>query len=162
MVTIGLFDAAAIIAQMMPLVAWVIIKYTQNWRNAYYVIIGFEAFTFIYLFLFYNPPSFKTKHQADGRTVMSVIKDFDWLGLAIFTCGCTLFIVGVNWGGTLHPWTSAATLCPIIVGLSLLVGLGFYEVYGNIKEPLLPARLFKQVRQYVSISSSGRNMLTWP
>ena len=85
MVTIGLFDAAAIIAQMMPLVAWVIIKYTANWRNAYYVIIAFEAFTFIYLFIFYHPPTFKTKHSNDGKTVMSVIRDFDWTGLAIFT-----------------------------------------------------------------------------
>jgi hypothetical protein len=173
MVTIGLFDAAAIIAQMMPLVAWVIIKYTANWRNAYYVIIAFEAFTLIYLFIFYHPPTFKTKHSEDGLTAWGVIKDFDWIGLVVFTAGCSLFIIGINCesakscrevvrltkrqgGGSLHPWTSAATLCPIIIGISLLIGLGFYEVYGNIKEPLLPARLFKQVRQYI-----GPHQTSW-
>lgn len=149
MVTIGIFDAAAIVAQLMPLVAWAIIKYTQNWRNAYYVIIGFECITVIFLWFFYNPPRFSTKHAGTGKTPMEVLKTFDWLGLCIFIVGCTLFIIGINWGGSLYPWMSAATIAPIVIGLSLLIILGFYEVYGNLKEPLLPARLFKEVRRYV-------------
>ena len=96
MVTIGIFDAAAICAQLMPLISWTIIKYTGNWRNAYYVIIAFEAFTLGFVYFFYHPPKFSTKHRTDGRTVMSIIKDFDWLGLAMFTAGCSLFIIGIN------------------------------------------------------------------
>lgn len=147
MITIGLFDASSIIAQVMPIISWAIIKYTGQWRNAYYVMIAFQVFNTGFLYAFYHPPSFTTKHGASTRTKTDLLKSFDWIGLGMFITGCTLFIIGVNWGGTLHPWTSAATLVPIILGLLLLVVLGFYEAYGNIQEPLLPARLFKQVRQ---------------
>lgn len=147
MVTIGLFDASSIVAQMMPLISWVIIKYTGNWRNAYYVMIGWQVLNTAFLYFFYNPPSFNTKQGASGHTRMQLLKEFDWLGLFIFTAGCTMFIVGVNSGGSLNPWISGATLAPIIIGLLMLLGLAFYEAYGNIKEPLLPPRLFKQVRQ---------------
>jgi hypothetical protein len=54
MVTIGLFDAAAIVAQLMPLAAWAIIKHTHNWRNAYYVIIAFECLTVVFVWFFYR------------------------------------------------------------------------------------------------------------
>lgn len=147
MVTIGLFDASSIIAQMMPLTSWAIIKYTGEWRNAYYVMIAFQTFNCAFLSLFYHPPTFNTKHAAAERTRRDLLESFDWVGLALFVAGCTLFIVGVNWGGSLHPWTSATTLVPIILGLLLLAALGVYEVYGNVEEPLLPPRLFKQVRQ---------------
>ncbi|KAH6973092.1 fungal trichothecene efflux pump, partial [Ilyonectria sp. MPI-CAGE-AT-0026] len=148
MVTIGLFDASSIIAQVMPIISWAIIKYTGQWRNAYYVMIAFQVFNTGFLYAFYHPPSFTTKHGTSTRTKTDLLKSFDWIGLGMFITGCTLFIIGVNWGGTLHPWTSAATLVPIILGLVLLVALGFYEAYGNIQEPLLPARLFKQVRHF--------------
>jgi MFS family permease len=145
--TIGMFDAFGIIAQSMPLVAWVLIKYTHSWRNAYYLIIGWSTLNLAYLYFFYNPPAFKTKHSATGLTRMELVKNFDWLGLFLFLSGCTLFLVGVNWGGSLYPWTSAPVIAPIVIGLCILIGLGFYEAFGNLKEPLLPPRLFKQVRE---------------
>ena len=74
MVTIGLFDVSSIIAEIMPLCAWAMIKYTGNWRNAYYLMIGFQGFNLVYLFLFYHPPSFKTKHANDGKSRWELIK----------------------------------------------------------------------------------------
>ncbi|KAF2005813.1 MFS general substrate transporter [Amniculicola lignicola CBS 123094] len=147
-VTIGLFDASSVIAQIMPLVAWVIIKYTTNWRIAYYVMIGFQVINLVMLFFFYNPPSFKEKNLEHGRSKRELLRDFDWIGLFLFIAGCTLFIVGVSWGGSLYPWTSATTLGPLLVGAVTLVGLGFYEAYAKIKEPLFPARLFRAKRHF--------------
>ena len=147
MATIGVFDTAAVVAQSSPLFAWALIANTGNWRNCYYLLIGFHVLNLIYIFLAYHPPTFETKNAANGRTRMQIVKDFDWIGMVIFIAGCTLFIIGVNWGGSLHPWTSAATLTPIILGFSLIVVLGFYEVYGNVKEPLLPPRLFRHFRE---------------
>lgn len=51
-----------------------------------------------------------------------------------------------------------------------LVGLGFYEVYGNVTEPLLPPRLFKQKRHFLApiaaMSITGMqyysNATLWP
>ncbi|PSN64768.1 MFS general substrate transporter [Corynespora cassiicola Philippines] len=147
-VTIGLFDAASIIAQVMPLVAWIIIKETFNWRIAYYMMIGFQVINLALLWFFYFPPSFKEKQAEHGKSFGQLVREFDWLGLFLFVAGCTIFIVGVNWGGTLYPWTSATTLAPLILGLLTLVGLGFYEAYADLKEPLFPPRLFKAMRHF--------------
>ncbi|KAF9885144.1 hypothetical protein FE257_000670 [Aspergillus nanangensis] len=147
-VTIGLFDASSIIAQIMPLIAWVIIRDTHNWRVCYYMMIGFQAFNFLFLFFFYNPPKFSDIQAEHGKTKTQILKDFDYLGLFLFVAGCTLFIVGLSWGGTLYPWTSAAAIAPIVIGLLTLVALGFYEAYANLKEPLFPPRLFKAVRHF--------------
>ncbi|KAH7115271.1 fungal trichothecene efflux pump [Dendryphion nanum] len=147
-VTIGLFDAASVIAQIMPLVAWIIIKQTANWRIAYYMMIGFQVINLVLLWFFYHPPSFAEKQAEHGKSKRQLMREFDWLGLFLFIAGCTLFIVGVNWGGSMYPWTSAATLAPLIIGFLMLIVLGFYEAYGNLKEPLFPPRLFRAMRHF--------------
>lgn len=147
-VTIGLFDAASIIAQIMPLVSWVIIKQTGNWRICYYVMIGFQAINLALLILFYHPPSWKDKKAEHGKTAGQLLREFDWLGLFLFLAGCTLFIVGVSWGGSQAPWVSATVLGPIIIGLVTLIGLGFYEAYYNLTAPLFPPRLFRALRHF--------------
>ncbi|KAF2098265.1 MFS general substrate transporter [Rhizodiscina lignyota] len=149
MTTIGLFDASSVIAQLMPLISWAIIKNTSNWRIPYYIMIGFQCFNLVYLFIFYHPPTFETKHSADRKSKRELFMGFDWLGLFLFIAGCTLFICGVSWGGTLHPWTSATSIAPIVIGFFTLVGLGLYEAYGKVNEPLLPPRLFNQIRHFL-------------
>jgi Fungal trichothecene efflux pump (TRI12) len=144
---IGVFDASSIVSQMTPLISWVIIHNTGNWRICYYMMIGFQVFNLAFLVFFYHPPQFKTKHARDGHTFGELVRNFDWIGLFLFTAGCTLFLCGISWGGSLHPWKSAPTLAPIIVGFFTLVGFGFYEAYAPLKEPLMPPRLFKRVRQ---------------
>ncbi|KAF2477736.1 MFS general substrate transporter [Lindgomyces ingoldianus] len=147
-VTIGLFDASSVVAQIMPLISWVIIRNTHTWRNAYYMMIAFQAVNLIFLFFFYHPPTFAEKQVGHGKTKRQLLKEFDWIGLFLFIAGCTLFIVGVSWGGSLYPWISATALCPIIIGFMTLVALGFYEAYGNMKEPLFPPRLFRAMRHF--------------
>ena len=146
-VFIGLFDASSLVAQVMPLVSWAIILYTNNWRICYYVMIGFQCLNLLVLLCFYHPPTFADKKAEHGRSPAQLLQAFDWLGLFLFVAGCTLFIIGLSWGGTTHPWTSAATLAPIIIGFATLVALGFYEAYANLQEPLFPPRLFKSIRQ---------------
>ncbi|KAH4922817.1 hypothetical protein HBI55_021690 [Parastagonospora nodorum] len=147
-VTIGLFDAASIIAQMMPLISWVIIKQTGNWRICYYIMIAFQTLNLAVLWFFYHPPSWKEKRAEHGKSAMQLVREFDWLGLFLFLAGCTLFIVGVSWGGSMAPWVSATVLCPIIIGLLTLIGLGFYEAYYPLTAPLFPPRLFRALRHF--------------
>jgi MFS family permease len=147
-VTIGLFDAASIVAQLMPLVSWVIIKRTGNWRICYYIMIAFQSINLAMLWFFYHPPSWKEKRAEHGKPAMQLVREFDWLGLFLFLAGCTLFIVGVSWGGSMAPWISATVLCPIIIGLLTLIGLGFYEAYYPLKAPMFPPRLFRALRHF--------------
>lgn len=147
-VTIGLFDAASIVAQVMPLVSWVIIKETGNWRICYYVMIAFQVVNLGLLVLFYNPPSWEQKKNEHSKSAGQLLREFDWLGLFLFLAGCTLFIVGVSWGGSMAPWVSATVLAPIIIGLLTLIGLGFYEAYYTLSAPLFPPRLFRALRHF--------------
>jgi MFS family permease len=80
-VTIGLFDAASIVAQLMPLVSWVIIKRTGNWRICYYIMIAFQSINLAMLWFFYHPPSWKEKRAEHGKPAMQLVREFDWLGL---------------------------------------------------------------------------------
>ncbi|KAH7390734.1 fungal trichothecene efflux pump [Pyrenochaeta sp. MPI-SDFR-AT-0127] len=147
-VTIGLFDAASIVAQIMPLISWVIIKQTKNWRICYYMMIGFQIVNLIILIFFYNPPSWKEKKTEHGKSARQLLREFDWFGLFLFLAGCTLFIVGVSWGGSMAPWISVTALAPIIIGLLTLTGLGFYEAYYPMEAPLFPPRLFRAMRHF--------------
>lgn len=111
-------------------------------------MIAFQVVNLAMLWFFYHPPSFADKQAEHGKSRRQLIKDFDWGGLFLFIAGCTLFIVGVSWGGSLYPWTSATTLAPIIIGFMTLVGLGFYESYAPLREPLFPGRLFRATRHF--------------
>jgi len=111
-------------------------------------MIAFQAVNLALLWFFYHPPSWNEKRAEHGKPAMQLLREFDWLGLFLFLAGCTLFIVGCSWGGTMAPWVSATVLCPIIIGLLTLIGLGFYEAYASIREPLFPPRLFRAMRHF--------------
>jgi hypothetical protein len=111
-------------------------------------MIAFQALNLAMLCVFYHPPSWKEKRAQHGKPAMQLVREFDWLGLFLFLAGCTLFIVGVSWGGSMAPWISATVLCPIIIGLLTLIGLGFYEAYYPLKAPLFPPRLFRAMRHF--------------
>ncbi|KAF2640031.1 MFS general substrate transporter [Massarina eburnea CBS 473.64] len=168
--TIGMFDASSIIPQIMPLVSWVIIKNTGNWRICYYIMIGFQVINLAMLAFFYHPPTFADKQAEHGKTRIQLAREFDWGGLCLFVTGCTLFIVAVSWGGTLYPWTSGATLGPLIVGFMILISLGFYERFAPLKEPLFPPRLFRAMRHFtvpmITMAVGGMqyysNATLWP
>ncbi|KAF2818241.1 MFS general substrate transporter [Ophiobolus disseminans] len=65
----------------------------------------------------------------------------DWLGALLFVGGLTSFLVGISWGGTQYPWTSAATLAPTIIGALGCVAFVVWQVH--IKpDSLLPMSLF--------------------
>ncbi|KAL5118480.1 hypothetical protein ACEQ8H_003656 [Pleosporales sp. CAS-2024a] len=147
-VTIGMFDVGSIIAEMMPLVSWVIIKKTGNWRICYYIMTAFQTLNLAVLWFFYYPPSWKEKQMEHGKSVPQLIREFDWLGMFLFLAGCSLFIAGFSFGGSMAPWASATVLCPIIIGLFTLIGLGFYEAYYPLTAPLFPPRLFQALRHF--------------
>ncbi|KAF2818127.1 MFS general substrate transporter [Ophiobolus disseminans] len=68
------------------------------------------------------------------------IRDSDFAAL-LFVGGLTSFLVGISWGGTQYPWTSAATLAPTIIRALGCVAFVVWQVH--IKpDSLLPMSLF--------------------
>jgi hypothetical protein len=110
------------------------------------IIINFVSG--VLFFFFYFPPTFHDKFK--DRSKMQQLKDFDYVGTALFLGGLIIFILGLNWGGGVYPWKSAHVIAPIIVGFFTLVVFAFWEIYADLKEPLLPIHLFKNVGWTVS------------
>jgi len=97
------------------------------------------------------------------------IKDFDYLGAFLLILGMLLFLMGISWGGALHPWKSAHVISTIVIGFLLLVAFVLYEIYMPLKEPLVPMELFKNRTWNICIilwalgaSVYYANAILWP
>ncbi len=147
---IGCFEfGSGTIALLSPLIAYSILANASiGWRAVYWYIFAFEGFSLIMVVLFYRPPNFATKHRRDGKTKWQLVKQMDYVGFGLFTTGCVLFLVGVNWGGRQYAWKSAPVISTIVLGAALLVVLGFYEAYAPLQYPMLPTKFFKNIRGF--------------
>lgn len=60
-------------------------------------------------------------------------------------------------GGSVYPWVSAHVLATLIIGVILLVGLGFWCAYASPSNPFLPIHLFGDIRfmAVVCIETTG-------
>ena len=74
---------------------------------------------------------------------MDYIKHFDYVGAFLYALGLLLFIMGLSWGGSVHPWKSAAVIATLLVGVALLAAFTLWEIYAPLKEPLVPMHLFR-------------------
>jgi hypothetical protein len=89
------------------------------------------------------------KHATGRKT--KFIKEFDYIGSLLMALGLILFLMGLSWGGNLHPWKSAHVISTIVVGFSLLVAFFLYEAFAPLKEPILPTHLFRNRGWIVSV-----------
>lgn len=71
------------------------------------------------------------------------IENFDYAGVFLVTLGLLLFLMGISWGGTLYPWKSAAVISTIVIGFAVIVAFVLWEMYGNLKEPMMPIHVFR-------------------
>jgi MFS family permease len=83
------------------------------------------------------------KHRSERVT--DYVKQFDYVGAFLYTLGLLLFIMGLSWGGSVHPWKSAAVIATLLVGVGLLVAFTLWEIYAPLKEPLVPMHLFRNI-----------------
>jgi hypothetical protein len=74
-------------------------------------------------------------------TFAQKLKQTDWVGAFLFIGSFTSFLVGLSFGGVQHPWTSAATLAPLVVGVA---GIGAFLGWQVYRKPhsLLPMSIF--------------------
>ncbi|KAK7421279.1 hypothetical protein QQZ08_009995 [Neonectria magnoliae] len=127
-----------------PIIARSLIENTaQGWRWSYYIGIILSVITLaLYQFL-YHPPTFAQLHV--GKTRMQQTKELDWVGIFLFLAGCVLFLIGLSWGGTSYPWTSAEVLCTLIIGIVTVIAFFVYEGFFCKVQPLMPPRVFKNI-----------------
>ncbi|EXJ89071.1 hypothetical protein A1O3_02135 [Capronia epimyces CBS 606.96] len=122
-----------------------------SWRWVYWITIIAAGLGAVGLALFYFPPTFEDVHRRDHRSKLEEFKKIDVVGVILFAGGITILLVGISWGGTNYPWKSAGVIVPIILGALSLVAFGFWEVYAPLAEPIVPYRLFKNVRGFTMV-----------
>lgn len=104
-----------------------------------------------------------------GKSKTEQLRTLDWVGIALFTSGMTVFLIGMNWGGGTYPWKSGQVLGALFAGFGTLFGFCFYEAYSGHQYPLIPMHLFKSTHydaNVVCASLGGvvyyANTIVWP
>ncbi|KAJ5270830.1 hypothetical protein N7505_006588 [Penicillium chrysogenum] len=115
-----------------------------QWRGCFYYLTGLNALSVALWFFFYHPPSFHMLHR--DKTVKQMVLEFDFIGLVLFSAGMILFLIGLNWGGSIYPWKSGQVLGTLLSGVAILAVCIAYELKSSLKEPYLPLQLFKNVK----------------
>ncbi|KAI0130013.1 fungal trichothecene efflux pump-domain-containing protein [Xylariales sp. AK1849] len=92
------------------------------------LIVNFLSDPCFYLFC---PPNFKMKFQ--GRTRTQQIKSFDYIGTFLTVSGLLLFLIGLTWGGTVHPWNSGHAIGMMVSGAVTIVVFILYELFTKIR-----------------------------
>ncbi|OTB17639.1 hypothetical protein K445DRAFT_309813 [Daldinia sp. EC12] len=124
-----------------PVTGGAIVQRT-TWRWIFYLMFPICAFGVVAVpYLLTLKPK-----EASLREKLAKI---DWLGGFIFTCSATAFLIAISWGGTQHPWNSAATLVPLVIGVIGLILTALYVGFVS-KYPFIPNDLFRDVSSVVT------------
>ncbi|KAI0859320.1 major facilitator superfamily transporter [Xylaria cubensis] len=129
-----------------PIIGGAIAERT-TWRWIFYLmfpILGFGLVAVPYLLTL----------RPKKATAQEKLSRIDWVGLFIFTGSTTSFLIAISWGGTQHPWSSAATLAPLIIGVIGIVVTILYEAY-VAKFPFLRKNLFSDLSSIVAYLAAG-------
>jgi len=118
-----------------------------SWRVMFYIATGYGVFSLVGTFFVYFPPAHP---RPDGKTKWQQFKELDFVGAFLFIGGLTVFLFGLNVGGSQYPWKSGATLAPLILGLIAFIGAFVYDFLVP-KDPLFPWYLFKMFREFSSL-----------
>ncbi|KAF2093872.1 TRI12-domain-containing protein [Rhizodiscina lignyota] len=141
-------------AFMSPLISYALVdRYPHlGWHGGYWFMTAWHGAAGIFLFFFYKPPTFNRKHEHDHVRKWDLIKSIDYVGLLLFTAGCVLFLVGINFSDSHRfQWTDARVLATLITGIALMISFAFWEVFASPKVPLMPPYLFRNFRGFVVI-----------
>lgn len=134
-----------------PVISQSFVVTPSGWRGIYYMFIAINVAAAAAFWLFYYPPNFDIKHSRDKLTKMQIIKDFDYVGLVLFSGGLLIFLLGLQWGGSLHPWNSSWVIATIVIGGVAVIAFCFWEAYAPIKEPLIPPHLLKSWAWFATV-----------
>jgi len=73
--------------------------------------------------------------------VLAGLKAVDWTGSVLIVGGILTFLLGLDFGGVIHSWSSATVICLLVFG-ALIVGIFIVNEWRFTSNPLIPLRLF--------------------
>ncbi|KAI0083281.1 iron permease [Irpex rosettiformis] len=122
----------AVAAAIGPLVGGGLADRGQ-WRWFFYINLPITGLAAILVLFF-------LKLKTPAGTFKEKLLRMDWIGNIIFVGSATSTAIALTWGGLTHPWNSAATLVPLIIGICGLAFFLFYEEY-YAAHPIVPFKL---------------------
>ncbi|KAJ5727637.1 MFS transporter [Penicillium malachiteum] len=116
-----------------------------SWRWIGWMNLPFLGAATPLLFFFLKLRPFKLDASLGGN-----VARLDWIGMMLLIIGITIFVLPLSWAGSLFPWASWQTLLPMLLGILVLVGFGFYEAYPV--SPVVLHRLFHSVTANMTLA----------
>ncbi|RFU26299.1 hypothetical protein B7463_g10052, partial [Scytalidium lignicola] len=109
-----------------------------KWRGCFYFMIAINCVSVACWFFFYHPPTFKMLHSR--RLIRDIALQFDWIGLLLFTGSMVIFMMGLQWGGSLFAWQDGHVIGTLVGGAVGIVAFVLWEIYLPLPnaEPFLP------------------------
>jgi hypothetical protein len=90
-------------------------------------------------------------HLDNPRTpVWDGLKAVDWTGSLLVVGGTLMLLLGLEFGGVIHPWNSAVVICLIISGI-VVSALFIINEWKFARYPVMPLRLFKHPSNIASL-----------
>ncbi|KAK6002078.1 hypothetical protein QM012_001716 [Aureobasidium pullulans] len=107
-------------SNIAPVIGGLIVQKT-TWRWLFYINLPFYAISLATV-------PFVIRYTRPKTTAREQLLSIDWMGIILSIASTTLFLVGISWGGTEYSWSSAATLCPLLIGLGGVILTIIYEM----------------------------------
>jgi EmrB/QacA subfamily drug resistance transporter len=141
----GLFGAVFAACSVAGPLLGGIITDALSWRWIFYVNLPIGAAALVLIAVGLRKPGPRAPHH------------IDYTGAGLLSSGTVCLLLFLSWGGAVYPWTSPIIL-GIAAGAALLFGLLIFQE-GNIDEPILPLRLFRDLGFLISVSVIGLNAM---
>lgn len=85
--------------------------------------------------------AWKLKTHTPRTPLLAGLKAVDWVGSVTLIGGTLMFLLGLQFGGTLHPWNSITVICLLVFGVVTLVLFVTIERY-FARYPIVPTHLY--------------------
>ncbi|GLA46667.1 hypothetical protein AnigIFM63604_011268 [Aspergillus niger] len=117
-----------------------------SWRWCFYISVPLSGVAMVVV-AFALP-----LRKVEGHA-LEKIKQIDGWGCLISFSASIAILLPISWAGTQYPWTSAAVLAPLLLGVAL-IGLFLFVEFKVARLPLIPLHMFKNSHVSICILTS--------
>ncbi|EPE33550.1 MFS general substrate transporter [Glarea lozoyensis ATCC 20868] len=110
--------------------------FTQSlsWRYCFWLNLPITGLVFVLLLFTLRLPNPQTP-------ILEGLATIDWVGAILISAFSVMILLGLNFGGSTYPWSSATVICLIIFGASTF-GIFIFHSAKLTKSPIIPLHKF--------------------